>query len=80
MLEKTISEKNPCPTDHDLELYLLRVHYDLPSRKIQSHVESCPICQDKLRQLQEFYRLLDQEMARPIPREAYLLAQGLEDV
>ena len=80
MYKKAWSKEDSCPKDSDLELYMLKIYSRLPySREIQTHVKSCPICQDRLRQLQEFYQLLDQEISRPIPNEVYLLAQELED-
>jgi len=80
MCENMLSAKNSCPKDGDLELYLLKINYGLPySKKIQSHVKSCTICQDRLRQLRGFYKLFDQEIARPIPKEVYLLAKNLKD-
>ncbi|NOY78244.1 MAG: hypothetical protein GXO76_10295 [Calditrichaeota bacterium] len=80
MFKNRLSAKKSCPRESDLELYLLKVNYGLPfSKKIQSHVKSCMICQDRLRQLRGFYRLFDQEISRPIPREVYLLAKALKD-
>ncbi len=80
MATNQLNTSDDCPKDNELELYLLERNSNLPvSEKIQSHVESCDICKDRLKQLRGFYNLLDQEIARPIGREVYLLAKQLQN-
>lgn len=68
-----------CPQDVELEQFLLSSYFHLASdKRIARHVASCPVCQDKLKEMQDYYEILSAELAHPVPPEVLLLQERIQ--